>query len=103
MVVFVATPPLHAGNATRSSSQQSPDIYATQKISVGEFFGYSQKTRKIWLNDYLYILRADCRVVGTSTKLGMLSAIKHQEKVEFKTAPNPKQPSIPYVIEIRRK
>jgi len=103
VTVLVATAPLHAGNSARSASQQLADIHATQKSSTGEFFGYDQKTRKIWIDDYLYILSADYRVVGTSTKLGLLSAIKYQEKVEFKTAPNPKQPSIPYVIEIRRK
>lgn len=104
IATLVIAAPLHAGNTARSSSQKKYEAYdATQATLTGEFFGYDQKTRKIWINDYAYILSADYRVVGTSTKLGALSAIKYAEIVVFKTAPNPKHPSMPYVIEIQRK
>jgi len=101
--LLVTTAPLYAADAVHITSQKSPSIETTQKPLAGEFFGYDQKTRKIWIDDYLYVLRMDYRVIGTPTKLGLLSAIKYQEIVQFKTAPNPKKPSIPYVIEIQRR
>jgi len=99
--LLISATPLYA--ATSETEALSIESTTAPRSLTGKFFGYDQKTREVWINDFVYILRADCRVVGSSTKLGLLSAIKHQEVVEFKTAPNPKQPSIPYIAEIRRK
>ena len=73
------------------------------KISSGVFYGYDEATRKIWINDYVYKLSTDYRVLGSPTKLGLLSAIQDKEIVEFKIAPNAERPSIPLIVEIRRK
>ncbi len=106
--LFIVTAQLHAGN-TAPESAYRPQNFAEagepvkKRPSTGRFFGHDQATGKVWINDFVYILSADYRVVGSSTKLGLLSAIKYQETVAFKTAPNPKQPSIPYIVEIRRK
>ncbi len=97
----------YAGNAIHNLAHQTDALQADSELTprslAGKFFGYDQKTREIWVNDFVYMLSADYSVIGSSTKLGLLSAIKHQEVVEFETAPNPKYPSIPYIVEIRRK
>ncbi len=101
--IVLFTTQLYASNDMHSSRHQLQNTEITQRASTGKFFGYDQETRKIWINDFVYLLSVDYRVIGTSTKLGLLSAIKYQEVVTFKTAPNPQRPSVPYIIEIRRK
>ena len=102
--LFIGTN-LYAGSAINSVDQPQDSSTAGNPTatSKGRFFAYDQETRKIWINDFVYFLSTDYRVIGSSTKLGSLSAIKYQEVVAFKTAPNPKHPSAPYIIEIRRK
>ncbi len=106
-LLFIVTAQLHAGNTAPGSAYQPQDFAEAgepvKRPSTGRFFGHDQATGEVWINDFVYILSADYRVIGSSTKLGLLSAIKYQETVAFETAPNPKQPSIPYIVEIRRK
>lgn len=101
---FMATDQLYADKNSNHNSADPLHVGSKPASpSTGKFFGYEQKTGKIWINDFVYIVSPDCKILGSSTKLGMISAIKYQETVAFKTASNPKHPSIPYIIEIRRK
>jgi len=107
VTIAIPTAQLYAGNAIQRSiaQPQNTSIISepNQKPSTGKFFGYDQATRKIWIDDFVYLLSTGYKVIGSSTKLGLLSAIKYQEVVAFKTAPNPTRPSVPYIVEIRRK
>ncbi len=102
-MLFIAATQPHAGDASVESTYRAEAGEPLKRASTGPFFGHDQATGKIWINDFAYQLHADYRVIGSSTKLGLLSAIRYGEMVTFETAPNPKQPSTPYVIKIHRK
>ncbi len=106
-LLLAATTQLHAGNIPPRPAylQAAADTgdELTRTSLTGRFSRYDAATGRIWIDDFVYQLSSDHRVIGSSTKLGLLSAIQYLETVEFKTAPNPKQPSIPYIVEIRRK
>ncbi len=105
-LLLAATTQLHAGNIPPRPAylQAAADTGGepARRSLTGRFSRYDAAGR-IWIDDFVYQLSSDHRVIGSSTKLGLLSAIQYLETVEFTTAPNPKQPSIPYIVEIRRK
>lgn len=69
---------------------------------TGQFDGMNMKTNQIWVDDMVYLLSRPVNVVGTPTKLGLLSDIKQGEAVTLKLKYNNKTPSQPYVIKIER-
>lgn len=69
----------------------------------GPFYGFSAASGAVWIDDYRYGLHPQAKVVGNSTKMGLLSAIKLGEVVEFFTIPDPGNPHRKLVVEIRRK
>ncbi len=68
----------------------------------GAFHGFHGAYRVVWIDDRLYRLHPQARVVGNSTKLGLLSAIPKGETVEFVTIPDPEDSGRKLIVEIRR-
>ena len=69
----------------------------------GPFHGFDQAHGAVWINDRLYWMHPEFKVIGNSTKLGLLSAIKPGESVEFITLPDPADGRRTLILEIRRK
>ncbi len=78
--------------------QTTDDDYRT-----GPFHGFDQAHGAVWINDRLYWMHPEFQVIGTPTKLGLLSAIKPGESVEFITLPDPADGRRTLILEIRRK
>ncbi len=70
---------------------------------TGAFHGFDRQHGAVWINDHLYWLHPEFKVIGNSTKLGLLSAIRQGETVEFVAVPDSKDPHRKLLVEIRRK
>ncbi len=81
-----------------ATTQASDDGYRS-----GAFSGFDQGHGVVWINDYLYWLHPEFKVIGNATKLGLLSAIKRGETVEFAAISDPEDPRKTLILEIRRK
>ena len=91
----------------QGSSIPAPDgaqVGLTTGVSrSGSFHGFDAAHGAVWVDDYLYWLDPGFTVVGNSTKLGTLSAIKWGETIDFTAVPDPKDPRRTLILEIRRK
>jgi hypothetical protein len=74
---------------------------AASTVWSGPFHEYSRELGKVWVNDRVFLWTVQSKVIGTATKLGLVTAIKRDEEVTvlFEDAGNE---GIPQVIEIRR-
>jgi hypothetical protein len=68
---------------------------------VGKFGGYDEKEKLLWVDEDVLYYGFGVKVVGTATKLGLLSEIKLGEKVTAVVKSRGKK-KIPMVIEIHR-
>jgi hypothetical protein len=71
------------------------------QVLAGEFDGYDKKEKLIWVGEDVFHYDSGLKVVGTATKLGLLSEIKIGEKVRV-LAKGRGQGKIPMAIEIHR-
>ena len=78
-------------------TQATDDVYRT-----GAFHRFDQDHGAVWINDRLYWLHPEFRVIGNATKLGLLSAIRPDEFVQFATVPDPLDARRTLIVEIRR-
>ncbi len=93
-----------AGRGIPIAAQDGVQTQAAGDVSrSGAFHGFDAEHGVVWINDYLYWLHPSFKVIGNSTKLGLLSAIRRGETVEFAAVPDPKDPRRTLVVEIRRK
>ena len=76
---------------------------ADEASRSGAFHGFDAALGVVWIDDHRYRLHPGAKVVGNSTKLGLASAIKHGEIVEFSIIPDSKDPRRKLILEIRRK
>lgn len=67
----------------------------------GSFDGYDRKAGMVWVNDRVFELAGDLKVIGTAKKAGTLSAIQLGETVTLLYGETGRQ-GIPVAIEIRR-
>ncbi len=77
--------------------------YANGTSRSGAFHSFNPELGLVWINDYAYRLHPGFKVIGNSTKMGSVSAIKRGEIVEFVTVPDSKDPRRKLLVEIRRK
>jgi hypothetical protein len=75
---------------------------AFDPIVYGPFDGLDLKTRRVWINDTVYLLDSRVKVKGTHKKLGLITDLKQGETIRATLRPNEDQPIIPYVILIER-
>lgn len=68
---------------------------------IGQFDGLNLKDKRIWVDDTVYLLDSGVKVVGTSTKLGLITDIKQGEQVRIIVRPG-ESGTIPYVTQIYR-
>jgi hypothetical protein len=73
---------------------------ADSRVWSGPFHKYSKETGKVWINDRVFLYTVQSKVIGTATKLGLLSDIDMDEIVTVLFEAGDK--GIPYVLEIRR-
>ena len=69
------------GVAATSNRNAGAAVQKTGEIS-GPFDGLNMKTSHIWINDRVYELARSVKVVGTSTKLGVITDIKKGERID---------------------
>ena len=70
--------------------------------ATGSFDGYSKQSNCVWVSDTVFQIVGSLKVVGTSTKVGLLSDIKEGETVTILYEKNGAN-QIPTAVEIRRK
>ncbi len=78
--------------------QTTDDDYRT-----GPFHGFDQRHGAVWINDRLYWMHPEFKVIGNATKMGVVSAIRPGEFVDFVTLPDPADGRRTLILEIRRK
>jgi len=93
-----------AGQGVPIATQDGVQTPTTNDVSrSGAFHGFDRQHGVVWINDHLYWLQPGFKVIGNPTKLGLLSAIRQGETVEFVAVPDPKDARRTLLVEIRRK
>ena len=90
-------------NSRYSAVQAEKERARESAGQKGPFNGYDPKAKEVWIDDMVYRMHTGLRVVGTPTKLGLLSEIKNGEIVRYSYIPANDGSSIPLLTEIRRR
>ncbi|MCU7844148.1 MAG: hypothetical protein KZQ93_09950 [Candidatus Thiodiazotropha sp. (ex Monitilora ramsayi)] len=89
-------------NRNHDSHTDEPEEIIEENARQGPFDGYDKDKALIWVDDKLYQIEGNLKVVGTPSKIGLLSNIQQGETVKIIIEDRGPM-KLPVVIELHRK